>query len=136
MNIWDPYDVCATGFPPDPHHLQFGLYTPVFGLKHRCWVVHIGVGFEMLVLVIHTGAWLKKSVLGRITYTFWQSFLGCFMFMVAVNDGIAPSSLFCAFPASTFCVCPHPSTRQGGGARFEVGWAAHICGGCPSQRFG
>ena len=37
------------------------------------------------------------------------------MFAVAVNDGIALSSLFCTFPASTFCVCPHPSKRQGEG---------------------
>jgi len=29
--------------------------------------------------------------------------------------GIALLSLFCAFPASTFCVCPHPLTRQGEG---------------------
>jgi len=111
MNIWDPYDVRATGFPPDPHHLQ----TPVFSSKHRCWVIHAGVGFETSVLVIHAGARLKKLVLGRIAYAFWQSFLGCFVFAVAVNDGIALSSLFCAFPASTFCVCPHPSTRQGEG---------------------
>jgi len=79
------------------HHLQFGLYTPVFGLKQRCWVVHASVGFKTLVLVIHAGTWLKILVLGHIAYTFWQSFLGCFVFMVAVNNGIALLSLFCAF---------------------------------------
>ena len=85
MNIWDPYDVCATRFPPDPRHLQFGLYMPVFGSKQRCWVVHASVGFEMLVLVVHIGAQLKTC----IEYAFWQSLLGCFMFVVAVNNGIA-----------------------------------------------
>jgi len=72
VNVWDPYDVHATGFPPDPHHLQFGLYTLVFGSKHWCWVVHAGVGFEMSVLVVHTGAQLKTLVLAcHITYAFW-----------------------------------------------------------------
>ena len=85
MNIWDPYDVHATRFPPDPRHLQFGLYTPVFGSKQRCWVIHASVGFKMLVLVVHIGARLKTC----IEYTFWQSLLGCFMFAVAVNNGIA-----------------------------------------------
>jgi hypothetical protein len=57
------YDVHATR---EPRCLQFGLYTPAFGSKQRCWVVHAGVGFEMSVLVVHAGARLKTSVLGRI----------------------------------------------------------------------
>ena len=71
MNVWDPYDVRATGFPPDPRHLQFGLYRPAFGSKQRFWVVHAGVGFETSVLVVHAGARLKTLVLGRIAYAFW-----------------------------------------------------------------
>ncbi|KIJ99512.1 hypothetical protein K443DRAFT_39177, partial [Laccaria amethystina LaAM-08-1] len=65
VNVWGPYDVHATGFPPDPHCLQLG-HMPVFGSKQRCWVVHAGVGFETSVLVVHTGAQLKTSVLGCI----------------------------------------------------------------------
>ena len=85
-------DVNATGFPPDPRHLQFagvglytpafgpkrrwwvvyisviqsgvGLYTPAFGSKRRYWALHAGVEFETSVLVVHTGVWFKISVLG------------------------------------------------------------------------
>ncbi|KIK00420.1 hypothetical protein K443DRAFT_7702 [Laccaria amethystina LaAM-08-1] len=67
-----PYDVHATGFPPDPRRSQFagvGLYTLVFGLKQRCWaldievlghtrwcwVMHTGIGFETSGLFVHIG---------------------------------------------------------------------------------
>jgi hypothetical protein len=43
---------------------------PVFGSKQRCWVVHASVGFETSVLVVHTGAQLKTSVLGCICRQF------------------------------------------------------------------
>jgi len=49
--------------------------------------------------------------------------------------GITLSSLSCV-PASTFCAHPHPLMTTRGGARFEVGWAAHIHGGCPGRIFG
>jgi len=49
--------------------------------------------------------------------------------------GITLLSLSCV-PASMFCAHPHPSMTTRGGARFEVGWAAHIHGGCPGRSFG
>ena len=48
--------------------------------------------------------------------------------------GITLLSLSCV-PASMFCAHPHPSMTTRGGARFEVGWAAHIHGGCPGRNF-
>jgi hypothetical protein len=63
-----------------------------------------------------------------VAYASWRSFLGCFVFVVAVNDGDNPVVLaLCS--CFTYCVHPHPSMTKRGGARLEVGWA-HIHGGC------
>jgi hypothetical protein len=53
--------------PPGSHQILAvcSLGMPAFGSKHRCWVVHAGVGFETSVLVVHAGARLKTLVLGR-----------------------------------------------------------------------
>jgi len=104
MNIWDPYNVHATRFPPDPHHLQFGLYTLAFSSKHRCWVWDVSAGCSPWCLAqkIDVGSYCIH-ILAILP-----------MFAVGVNNGIALSSLFCAFPASMFCVCPQRGKVRGG----------------------
>jgi len=64
----------------------------------------------------------------------WPSFLGCFPWWLSTM-GITLSFLSCV-PALMFCAHPHPSMTTRGGARFEMGWAAHIHRGCPSRSFG
>jgi hypothetical protein len=72
--VGNAYDVNATGFPPDPRHLQFAgveLYTWVLGCIRRRSAQNEGGGPYMLALgrtvwcwAVHTGVWLETKVLG------------------------------------------------------------------------
>jgi hypothetical protein len=64
-----PYDVHATGFPPDPRRSQFagvGLYTPVFGSKQSCWAIRVGVGSCTLGLGSRRRGCLYTSAFGSM----------------------------------------------------------------------
>jgi len=114
-------------------HASVWLETEVLGCTCQHWVrdisvgctgwcsaQNIGVGLYMLALHTHLGnpSW-------GVSCSWWLSMMG-----------ITLVSCFPCVPALTFCVCPHPLTTTRGGARFKVGWAAHIFRGCPGWHFG
>ena len=92
-----------------------GLYMPALGSRHQC-------GLYRLVLSSKYWCWV---VYAGIAYTSWQSFLGCFMFVVAVNDGDNPC--FMLSLCSCFDILCMPTSIDNDKGRGEVQGGV----GCP-----
>ena len=86
-------------------------------------------------------AGIRVCCLRSVVYASWRSFLGCFAFVVAVDEGDSrrPFFVLTSVPApklSSFCVRPHPLTTTREGAKFEMKWAARVRGDFYGHRFG
>jgi len=124
-------------------------WVPTRSSPSAVWAVHTGIWLETLVLGRTCRGWVRDVGANRTRWRSAQNIgVGSYrIHILAILPGVfrvrggcqrwdSPVVLVLCFPCFDILCTPTSLDKMRGGARFEVGWAAHIRRGCPGRCFG